>query len=131
MSDERRSIADYEAEITFSPGMRSGCPTIGGTRLPLVTVLHGLWHGGVEYTREGWGPSREQCLVAAWFAGIYGIDTQPTRKGRRRGGVWRQRFGAWAQEHYGAMWAGEFDKVPDPPSGLDLPKTQPREADHE
>jgi hypothetical protein len=111
-----RDLSDYPATVTFAPGMRSGRPTIGGTRLPLSTVLEALWHGGVEYTREGWGPTREQCLVAAWYGGIYGVDDWSMSSGRLRPTPWRKRFGAWAREHHGSLWEGKFDKVPDSPS---------------
>ena len=113
------SLHEKEAYISFSPGMRSGSPTISGTRLTMITVLHGIWTGGVRYTMEGWEVNREQCLVAAWFAGIYGIAEQPYASGRHRPSRWQQRFGPWAREHASAMWAGRFNEVPDPPSMMD------------
>ena len=118
MSDRIR-LADFPASVTFMPGMRSGQPTIGGTRLPLITVLNGLWAGGVEYTMQGWLCTREQCLVAAWFAVLYGIDDLPTPKNRRRGRIWQKRFGGWANLYSGALWSGKLDQIPDPPTEAD------------
>jgi uncharacterized protein (DUF433 family) len=109
-------LADFPASVTFMPGMRSGQPTIGGTRLPLSIVLENMWCDGVEFVTQTWECTREQCLVAAWFAGLYGIDDLPTPAGRRRGGVWQKRFGEWASFHSGALWSGELDEIPDPPT---------------
>lgn len=111
-----RTFSDFPASVTFMPGMRGGQPTIGGTRLPLSIVLENMWVDGVEFVVNTWECTREQCLVAAWFAGLYGIDDIPTDSGRNRGGVWRRRFGSWAVSWDGQMWEGDFDRVPDPPS---------------
>lgn len=101
--------------ITFHPGMRSGAPTISGIRIPIETVLYVIWLDGLEAAMHSWDLTREQVLVAAWFAGTYGIDDTPTPAGRNRGGVWRKRYGQWAQSWSGQMWSGNFERVPDPP----------------
>ena len=107
--------ADRKPVITFHPGMRGGSPTISGTRLPITHVLEAMWGDSVQHAIDSYQCSREQCLVAAWFAGTYGIDDYPAN-GRNRGGVWRKRYGAWVEEHGKNLWAGLWDKVPDPPN---------------
>jgi uncharacterized protein (DUF433 family) len=103
------------AQVTFHPGMRSGEPTIGGTRLALWFILPVVWSDGVQSAMGLWQLTREQVLVACWFAGTYGVEGFDSKRRRVTGRFWQKRWGGWALEHHGAMWAGKFDKVPDPP----------------
>jgi plasmid maintenance system antidote protein VapI len=89
--------------IWLDPGRCGGDPCIYNTRIPVDTITGYLVHQGMEAVLEAWNVTREHVLVAVWFAARYG-----SRKERR---LWK----AWAAAHQGAMWASEYDKIPDPP----------------
>ena len=101
--------------VTFSPGMRSGEPTINGSRIPVDLIGQLVWHGdGAKDVADDYNLTREDILVACWFLGTYGVAGRTERS--VVGKVWRKRWETWARVNHGHMWRGDFDAVPDPPS---------------
>ena len=101
--------------ITFHPGMRSGEPTINGTRIPAEMIGSLVWHGeDIDAIATDYNLARDDVLTACWFLGTYGVDgrTQKAVTGRK----WRTRWERWARENHSAMWQGDFAAVADPPS---------------
>jgi len=114
-------MRDASCEIWIHPGRYSGVPCIGGTRIPLDSVVGLAWVYGVETAMSDYDLTREGVLVACWYAGIYGdvdpyIGRSPGTARVRRDGRWIKRWRAWADQWQGAMWSGKWDEVPDPPS---------------
>lgn len=99
--------------VSFKPGMQSGTPTINGTRLSIDVLCWSVWHGySVDRVAEDYDCTREDVLVACWFAGRYGEPSASLAEAGR----WRKRWGTWADEMGGLMWCHRYDEVTDPPS---------------
>lgn len=103
--------------IAVCPAMRSGQPTINGTRLPVDAVVGLVWAQGVDVAAEDYDLTRADVLIACWFAGSYGLP------GRREAlfpvRLWPKRWGAWAVEVHQALWSVsnvDYEAVPDPPT---------------
>lgn len=92
-----------DAAVWIDPARRSGDPCIGGTRLPVDTIIEAAWRNGVPAAIDTWEVTRAQVLGACWYAATYG-----TRR-------WRKRWHDWATVNHGAMWGDRYDDVPDPP----------------
>ena len=99
--------------VTVDPAMNFGAPSIRGVRVGTIGEL--VWAGeAVDTVAAEYDLTCEQVLTACWFLGRFGIeDALPAA---RFGAVWRKRWGTWAWEVDGAMWRGEYDLVPDPPT---------------
>lgn len=116
--------------IRIHPGILSGTPCLEGTRIPVYLVAEMVWADGVASAQETWDLTREQVLVACWFAGSYGTlhlwaepekedDPWSSPDAYRPNPVcpeWLERWRPWAQAAAGALWRGDFAGVSDPPS---------------
>lgn len=107
-------------EVWIHPARYSGRPCVGDRRVPVETVAWGVWLEGVDAIADGYEITRQAVLVACWYAGLYGTvdpyESKPPGNGRARfDRTWIKRWRAWADQWGGAMWAGQWDEVPDPP----------------
>lgn len=101
--------------VTFTPGTNFGAPSLGG--VPLRVLLPIVWVDGVAVAMGSYSLTREDVLVACWFAARCGIDDVYPGFGHRTDGrVWKTRWGRWAKEHQTKMWHGVWNEVPDPPT---------------
>lgn len=105
--------------VAIDPAMRSGQPTINGTRLPVDAVAGMVWAEGVDVAVEEYDLTRADVLVACWYAGSYGLP------GRRKAlfpvRLWVKRWGAWADSVHQALWSVttvDYEAIPDPPRAL-------------
>lgn len=92
--------------IWTAPDRCGGLPCVGGTRLSVQAIAREVWASpdGVGFLCRFYPISREQALVACWYQARNGLPS------------WRKRWSAWADEHEGAMRAGHWVDVPNPPS---------------
>ncbi len=98
--------------------MRFGAPTIRNSQVSVEAVVGMVWAGEqVDVVADEYGLTRADVLVAAWFAGTYGLP------GRRRQlaatPLWRRRWGAWAESVQEDLWRAstvDYSAIPDPPS---------------
>ena len=90
--------------IVYDPAIQMpGTPTIQDRRIAAVSMAEAVMvepHGVADVMR-GWRLSREEVLVACWWAG---------RFGPRRFRVWRQ----WAEDAGSHLWYRCIN-IPDPP----------------
>jgi uncharacterized protein (DUF433 family) len=93
-----------DAYIWVHPGRLGGKPCIGGTRIPVATVTRYVRGGGGIQAAQTAHPelTRTQVLLACWHAAVCGDAPE---------------WAAWAEEQGGALWAGLFDEIPEPPTG--------------
>lgn len=113
----RARLGHRSPYVSVNPAMRSGQPTINGTRLPVDAVAGMVWAEGVDVAVEEYDLTRADVLVACWYAGRYGLPGQrealfPVR-------LWPKRWGAWAAEVGPCLWAVtrvDYDAIPDPPT---------------
>lgn len=96
--------------VSIEPGVKSGTPTLNGTRLPVESVAEMVWDGFTldAIQRDGWREVRlSDALVCCWYMGLHG--------GRR----WRQRWEAWAKQVHPVLWnhsEADYTAVPWPPT---------------
>ena len=91
--------------LTINPAyLRHGTPTNRhGLSAEWLALMVWQWGIGNEELRHGWPHfTREEQLLACWWAGQYG-----PRK-------WRQRFREWSDLAGGHLWHGCIS-IPDPP----------------
>lgn len=94
--------------VEVTPGYSWGQPRIGN--IPVCAVAGYVWAGeGVDVVAAEYTLTRQQILVACWYAGTYGLPAEP---------VWRRRWGAWAEAVYMNLIRDE--DVADPPTRDDL-----------
>ena len=111
-----------ETEVWIHPSRYSGKPCVGGRRVPVESVAVTVWlDGGVPSACADWGLTREAVLVACWYAGLYGIIDPYAGVTGKKGATridltWIKRWRPWADQWGSAMWAGDWGRVPDPPS---------------
>ncbi len=90
--------------LVFDPMMTMpGPPTIEGHRLGAELVADLVRDLGFKDTMAGWHLTREELLVACWWAGDYG----PRR--------YRKAWGKWAQAARQHLWYGCIN-ITDPPA---------------
>lgn len=104
-------MSEQQPYISIRPGMRSGQPTLNGTRLSPEAIAHVVWDGydaetiKVQFWEEA---TRWALLTACWYVARYGTPT------------WRKRWGAWAQTVYSDLTSsGDHDACPWPPTVMD------------
>jgi uncharacterized protein (DUF433 family) len=89
--------------VAVDPAMRFGRPTVNNTRLSVEAATEHVWAGGsVGEVAEEFDVTRQDVLVACWYAGKYGTK------------AWRRRWGKWADVVHDELWHSRYD-VPDPP----------------
>jgi uncharacterized protein (DUF433 family) len=103
--------------VSVDPAMRSGQPTINGTRLPVAAIVGMVWAEGVDAAVEDFDLTRADVLVACWYAGEYGLP------GNRRSlfpmRLWPKHWATWAAEVHQALWSVssvDYEAIPDPPT---------------
>lgn len=108
-----------DAYIWIDPRRRVGEPCIGGSRLPVAAVAVRSWYDGIDAAVDTYDITRQQALVACWYAGTYGITHIWRASGDRSRYVsawrepWRARWRQWAESVATDLWHGR--DVPDPP----------------
>lgn len=102
--------------VVIDPAMCSGEPCIAGRRLPVYLVAETVWWHGVDEGIACFDVTREQLLVACWYAAVLPVLIWG------RGGVlkaqpnpWPKRWRDWADASHQALWSGKYDEVEDPP----------------
>lgn len=94
------------AEVWVMPGRQFGRACVSGHRIPTETVAEYAWHGeDIDSIQRSYDVTRAEILCACWFEQEYGHS-------RTRRKAWR----AWSDEHFAAMWRGEYGGVPLPPA---------------
>lgn len=89
--------------IEYNPGIQMpGTPTIKGHRLAADHIAIRAYKFGIKDVMEDFVLSREEVLVACWWAGLWG----PRRT--------RKWLGEWAKESGRHLWYGCI-QIPDPP----------------
>lgn len=89
--------------IVFDPRITMpGSPTISGQRLPAQQMATRVHEVGPEQVMREWELTREECLVACWWAGLWG----PLRL--------RRALGDWAATASLHLWYGCIN-IPAPP----------------
>lgn len=105
---------ERNTEVWIHPARYSGKPCVGGRRTPVESLVVEAWLTSVDSAAEAFDVSRQTVLVACWYAGLYGT-VDPFRRARADR-TWIRRWRGWADQWGGAMWAGRWDKIPDPPT---------------
>jgi len=110
-----------DAYVWIDPARKSGEPCVGGYRLPVDLVIVTVWVHGVAEAMTTYDLTRAQVIVTCWYAGAGNVVRLHGKGGKyvARRGPWRKRWGAWAVEVHGALWASttvDYDEVPDPPT---------------
>lgn len=88
--------------VAIDPAMQFGRPHVRDVAVEAIT---GLFAAGetVTVVRGEYGLTREDFLVACWYAGLYGTRSE------------RKWLGAWAVFAGKLMWHGHWSEVSDPP----------------
>lgn len=91
--------------VSIDPSSRTGHPTIVW-RIPAETPCSVLWDGyPMAWILQNYPTlTRPHVLVAAWYLATYGSRT------------WKKRWGVWAKDNFGHLWAQRYDECPDPPT---------------
>ena len=83
----------HRAVVVFDPTIQMpGCPTINGHRLGADFIASQVWFSGIVEALRSYELSREELLVACWWAGSFGS--------RRM----RKAFGEWATVAGHHLW---------------------------
>ncbi|MGI5247798.1 DUF433 domain-containing protein [Dactylosporangium sp. CA-139066] len=112
-STGRRDLRPF---VAVDPAMKSGQPTVNGTRLTVAAVADYVWADGVDQAAADHDLTRGDVLVACWYAGTVGLPGR--RKSLAPTPLWRRRWSAWADDVHQALWSVttvDYDKIPDPP----------------
>lgn len=130
LGDGDEADPEERASIAVDPAVLSGTPCLSGTRIPVYLIVDVAWNEGIAPAMEMWNLTREQVLVACWFAGAYGTvelqehpndDTDSHEEWARVyraepvDTVWLERWREWAHTYSGDLWHMDYDNVPDPP----------------
>ena len=90
--------------IVFDPGIQMpGPPTIEGHRLGAEFIADIVFAHGFKDAQDDYELTREELLLACWWAGLWG-----PRK-------WKTRWGEWAKAVNAHLWYGCIN-IPDPPT---------------
>lgn len=109
-------MANERPSVVIDPAMLSGTPCISGRRIPVYMVADMVWHNGVDEAMHMWALSREEVLVACWYAASIGTVHIWGNKGlKRQPTPWPRRWGAWADDEHGNFWRQDYDQITDPP----------------
>jgi uncharacterized protein (DUF433 family) len=105
--------------VTVDPGVRFGAPAVKGVSVEAIAGM--LWAGeSVDVVADEYGLTRAEVIVAAWYAGQYGLPGKRRRLAATP--LWRRRWGKWAESVNGDLWRAstvDYDKIPDPPDHRD------------
>lgn len=104
--------ATPRAYISIEPGIKSGEPCIGGTRLTAEWVAGHIWDGWTQDDiLTDWDYlTRADLMVACWYVSQYGPR------------VWRRRWSTWAVEAFHCLWeSAKQADCPWPPTKHGVP----------
>lgn len=95
-----------EVAVWVDPRRQAGQPCVYGTRVPVTTVVDGLWiWGTAEEVADAYDLTRAQVIAVAVTVALNpALDAVA--------GAWHQ----WASEHAEHWRAGRWAEIPDPPS---------------
>lgn len=95
-------MAVTRPQVVVDPQMRFGAPNVRGVSYHVLTDAVAAGED-VDSVAAEYDITRNDVLVACWYAGLYGTRTEQT---------WLK---VWALEWHPLMWRGEWDAVEDPP----------------
>lgn len=86
--------------------------------IPVASIVGRVWAGEpVAVVAEDFDLTRDDVLVACWFAGSHGLPSN-RRAALAPSRLWRVRWGRWAGEVDGVLCSPSVDqdRIPDPPT---------------